>query len=183
MPHATRDALASAVDLVRQSPADAGTLDFLVRRPEVGEREVLDEGELDTVVGLVGDGWQYRPSKDMADGTANPDKQLNIMNSRALAAICPDRDRWALAGDQLYVDLDLSSENLPAGTRLAVGDAVVEVTASPHNGCAKFADRYGPEATRWVNSPAGKELHLRGVCAKVVTNGTIRVGDTITKLV
>ena len=153
-----------------------------MRRPAEDEREVLDECTLDLVEGLVGDAWLARGSRAMPDGSANPDAQLTLMNARAAEAITGSRERWPLAGDQFYVDLDLGIENLPAGSQLAIGDAVVEVTPEPHTGCAKFSARFGTEALKFVNKSPGRELRLRGVNARVVTPGTVRPGDTISKL-
>lgn len=174
----------AGLDRVRDSPTDRGTLDLIVRRPAVDEREMLETGELRLDVGLLGDTWNERPSRTSDDGGPHPEKQLNIINARAVALFAQsnDEERWALAGDQLYVDLDLSLTNLPAGTRLAIGSAVIEVTASPHTGCAKFAARFGREVARFVNAPEGKELRLRGICARVVQEGTISRGDTIRKI-
>ena len=160
---------------IRRSPADAGTLDLIVRRPSVGTREVVEVAELYVVVGLVGDSWATR---DRVDSEA----QLNVMNARMAALLAPYEHGRALAGDQLYLDLDVTVANLPAGTRLRIGDAVIEITAKPHTGCKKFAARFGAELTRFVNTGEGKRLRLRGVCAKVVTGGTIRRGDGVTKL-
>jgi hypothetical protein len=182
MEHRTADELTAALDEIRKSPAAAGTVELIVRRPAEDEREVLDECALDLTEGLVGDAWLARGSKAMPDGSANPDAQLTLMNARAADVITGSRDRWPLAGDQLYVDLDLSVENLPAGTQLAAGDAVVEVTPEPHTGCAKFSARFGTEALKFVNKSPGRELRLRGVNARVVTAGAVRTGDTITKL-
>ena len=182
MEHRTADELAAALDEIRSSPASAGTVELIVRRPAEDEREVLDEGMLDLDEGLVGDAWRRRGSSRSPDGSANPDAQLTLMNARAAAVITGSPERWPLAGDQLYVDLDLSVDNLPAGTQLAVGDAVVEVTADPHTGCAKFSARFGTEALKFVNKSPGRELRLRGVNARVVTPGAVRSGDTISKL-
>jgi hypothetical protein len=181
MKHLTTSELEAGVDEIRQSPKDHGVLKLIVRRPAVDEREVLNEGELDLRLGLVGDTWKDRPSSRTSDASAHPDMQLNIMNSRVIALVARDRDRWPLAGDQLYVDLDLSAENLPPGTRLAFGSAVIEVTAQPHTGCKKFLARFGLDAMKFVNSPLGKDLHLRGINAKVVQPGVIRVGDVVRK--
>lgn len=167
---------------IRQSPKTEGALVLIVRRPEVDVREVLPEGELSLTEGLVGDNWRMRGSSRTGDGSAHPEMQLNLINARALALIAQDEERWQLAGDQLVIDLDLSKENLPPGTRLALGAAIIEVTAQPHTGCNKFAARFGVDAAKWVNSPAGKELQLRGINARVVQPGVIRVGDTVTKL-
>jgi len=180
--HRSGDELAAALDGIRQAPADAGTLELIVRRPRVDEREVLEQAELDLVDGLVGDDWINRGSRRSADGGPNPLAQLTVMGVRAVEAVAGDRERWSLAGDQLYVDLDLSVENLPAGTRLAIGETVIEVTEEPHTGCDKFSARFGSEAIKFVNKPPGRELRLRGLNAIVVTPGTVRVGDTVTKL-
>jgi hypothetical protein len=177
--HLSLEELEAGLDEIRRSPKDEGVLKMIVRRPEVDGREVLDVGELDLVEGLVGDNWRTRGSSMTPDGSAHPDTQLNIMNSRVIALLAQDKERWQLAGDQLYVDLDLSAENLPPGSRLAVGSALIEVTAQPHTGCKKFAERFGADATRFVNSSAGKELKLRGINAKIVQPGIVRVGDTV----
>lgn len=155
---------------------------MIVRRPAEDAREVLDVAELDVHVGLVGDTWKGRASSRTPDGSAHPDMQLNLMNARAAQLVAQSPDRWPLAGDQLYVDLDLSPDNLPPGTRLAIGDAVIEVTAQPHTGCKKFVDRFGAEAMKFVNSPIGRSMNLRGICAKVIKPGTIRAGDQINKV-
>ena len=182
MEHRSADALAAGLDEIRRSPSAQGTVELIVRRPAEDEREVLGEGMLDLEEGLAGDTWHRRGSKRTPDGSANPDAQLTLMNARAAEQIAGSRERWPLAGDQLYVDLDLSIENLPAGTRLAVGGAVIEVTADPHTGCAKFSARFGSEAIKFVNASPGRELRLRGVNTRVVTPGPVRTGDTITKL-
>ena len=178
----TIDALEAGLDHVRQSPIDLGSLELIVCRPAVDERQVLEQGALDLDVGLVGDTWNVRSSTSTADGSPNPEAQLTLMNARAIALVAGDPERWPLAGDQLYVDLDLSQQAQPAGTRLSIGDAVIEITAKPHRGCAKFSARFGPEALRFVNTGPGVLLNLRGRNAKVVTPGTIRRGDAVRRL-
>jgi hypothetical protein len=180
--HLTREELEAGVDYIRQSPKDEGVLQLIVRRPQADTREVLQEGELDRVEGLVGDNWKERSSTRTADGSAHPDMQLNIMNARVIALVAQERDRWQLAGDQLFIDLDLSGENLPPGTHLAIGSAVIAVTDQPHNGCQKFVARFGLDAMKFVNSVVGQELHLRGINAKVVQPGVIRTGDLVRKI-
>ena len=180
--HLTMDELEAGLDQIRKSPKDEGTLLLIVRRPRVEVREVLDEGMLDLTDGLVGDSWKYRGSSKTADGGPHPDMQLNLMNARAAALVAQDKERWQLAGDQLYLDLDLSLENLPAGTRIAIGSAVVEVTPPPHTGCKKFVSRFGIDAMKFVNSAVGRSLNLRGINAKVVQSGAIRVGDVAKKI-
>ena len=173
------DELEAGLPGILASPGNRGTVDMIVRRPDVGEREVLDAGELDVVEGLVGDNWRRRGSGQTDDGTAHPDMQLNLMNSRVIALVAQSEDRWALAGDQFFVDLDLARENLPAGTRLRMGSAVIEVSVVPHLGCKKFVARFGLEAMKFVNSRRGKRLCLRGINAKVVTAGRVVTGDKI----
>jgi hypothetical protein len=174
--------LEARLDEVILSPKDHGVLEMIVRRPAVGEREILDEGHLDLAEGLVGDSWRLRTSRRTADGTPHPDMQLNLINSRLVSLVAQDRSRWHLAGDQLYVDLDLSEANLPPGTRLSIGSAVIEVTAEPHTGCSKFVERFGLDAMKFVNAPERKDLHLRGINARVVRSGVVRAGQAVNKL-
>jgi hypothetical protein len=180
MAHADRTAMEAGLDHVRSSPRSSGLVERLARRPAENAREVLAEAELDPAVGLVGDNWGTRGSGQTADGSAHPELQVTVMNSRAATVVAGDD--WELAGDQLYVDLDLSVANVPPGTRLAVGNAVIEVTAEPHRGCGKFAARFGVDALKLVNSEAGRELNLRGVNARVISGGLVRPGDEIRKL-
>jgi hypothetical protein len=182
MEHLATDALEAGLEKIRRSPRDNGRVELIVRRPAENEREVLEEGTLDSAVGLVGDSWLARGSTRTADGLPPPDSQLNIMNARVAALVAGRADRRCLAGDQLYLDLDLSYGNVPPGTRLALGMAVIEVTAIPHSGCSKFSARFGHDAMRFVNSPEGRELRLRGANAKVVVPGTVRTGDVVRKL-
>jgi hypothetical protein len=177
--HLTLAEMEAALDAIRQSPKDVGFLKLIVCRPQRETREVLEEGLLDLSQGLVGDNWKTRGSRGTPDGSANPELQLTLMNARVIELLALTKDRWALAGDQLYVDFDLSETNVPPGTRIAIGSAVIEITPLPHLGCKKFAARYGEEAMKFVNSPEGRQLHLRGVNAKIVTGGTARVGDAV----
>lgn len=180
--HLTMAELEAGLGAIRAAPKDEGVLQLIVRRPRIEEREVLEEAELDLSAGLVGDSWKHRGSSRTADGSAHPEMQLNIMNARVAALVAQDKDRWQLAGDQLYIDMDLSAENLPAGTQLAIGSAVIEVTPQPHTGCKKFVSRFGLDAMKFVNSSVGRELHLRGINARVVQPGRIRVGELAKKL-
>ena len=182
--HRAMDEIVEGLHVVRRSPRGVGTLALAVRRPAVDAREVLARAELDPDGGLIGDSWSQRPSSRTADRSPHPGMQLNVINSRFIELIAgPDRDAWALAGDQLYLDLDLSVDALPAGSRLAIGDrAVIEVTDQPHNGCAKFAARFGRNAHKIVWSEEGQRLRLRGLNARVLVGATIRTGDTIRQL-
>ncbi len=179
--HLSTAELVAGLSDVRDSPSDGGTVELIVRRPAVDEREVLAEAALDVDAGLAGDTWPVRGSKRTADGSPHPGMQLTVMNSRAALLVARDPGRRMLAGDQLYADLDLSPANLPPGTRLALGSAVIEVTDQPHLGCPKFAARFGTDAWRFVNSRVGRELRLRGMNARVVVSGTVRPGDAIRK--
>jgi hypothetical protein len=165
--------------IVEASPRDVGRLEGLVIRPTRETRQVVHKVELDVDRGVVGDNWLARGSSSTPDGSARRDSQVTLINTRLLAAIEPDEARWPLAGDQLYVDLDLSLDNLPIGGRLQIGDVVLEVSPEPHTGCAKFSARFGSDALRWTNTPRGRELRMRGMNAMVVHGGTIRVGDDI----
>jgi hypothetical protein len=180
--HLTMEELEAGLDDIRRAPKDEGVLALIVRRPRRGEREVLEEGELDLRDGLVGDSWMHRRSSRTPDGKANPDTQINVMSARVIALVSQDKTRWPLAGDQLFVDLDLSLDNVPPGTLLAIGSAVIEATGEPHTGCGQFIERFGLEATKFVNSPVGRRLQLRGINARVVQPGTIRVGDVARKV-
>jgi len=180
--HLTAEQLQMGLDHIRRAPADGGVLDLIVRRPTVNEREVLEQAELDLIVGLVGDTWNRRRSKSTPDGSPNVEMQITVINSRAASLVARDESRWQLAGDQLYLDMDLSAANLPAGTRLALGAAVIEVTAPPHLGCQKFVARFGLEAMKFVNSPVGRDLRLRGLHARVIQSGRICKGDRAHKV-
>ena len=173
--------LEAALGQIRQSPADRGTLEMIVRRPSVNQRDVLEAAALDATVGLAGDTWNQRRSSRTPDGSPHPEMQLTLMNTRVIDVVAGSRDRWPLAGDQLFVDLDLSQANLPPGTRLAIGEAVIEVSTQPHTGCDKFVARFGLDAMKFVNSPVGRQLNLRGINARVVQPGRIRVGDRVQK--
>jgi hypothetical protein len=188
MHHVSRTDLEAGLSEIRCSPRDGGRVELIVRRPTIDGREVLPEAVLDPMTGLVGDSWPARPSSKMPDRSPHPGMQLTIMNARAAALIAGPTsaedaaariDRRALAGDQLYLDLDLSEDNLPPGSRLELGSAIVEITGEPHLGCAKFSARFGVDAVRFVNSGVGRALRLRGVNTRIVVGGTVRTGDTV----
>jgi len=176
MKHLTTEEIEAKLSYVIESPKDNGTLELIVCRPKADEREVLEAGELDIEKGLIGDCWlTYN------DGFL--DAQIAIMNSRIIDLLAQEgKERWKLAGDQLYVDLDLTDENLPFGTKLQIGSAILETTPQPHNGCKKFVERFGLDAMKFVNSPVGKKYHLRGIYARVIQSGTIRQGDSVKKI-
>lgn len=182
MKHLSWPELEAGLDHIRAAPSAAGTVEMIVRRPSVEAREVLEEAILDVADGVVGDTWRSRSIEASEDGRPIFDSQITLMNARFVDLVAQSRDRWALAGDQLYVDLDVGVENLPPGTTLAAGSAVLEITARPHTGCVKFSRRFGGDALRFANSPTGRELRLRGVYATVIRPGSIRRGDIIKKL-
>lgn len=180
--HLTMQELEAALDHLREAPKDNGVVQLIVRRPRTDDREVIDQAEVDPAKGLIGDSWCFRPSSRTPDRSPHPEMQINIMNSRVTGLVAQEKDRWPLAGDQLYIDMDLSKENLPGGTQLAIGTAVLEVSPLPHTGCHKFVDRFGVDAMKFVNSTVGKELCLRGINARVIKGGVIRVGETARKV-
>jgi hypothetical protein len=178
-PDVTTHDLNAALSALGASPSDQGTLVLIVARPTRDERRVLERGEITVEDGLVGDNWRARGNKDDDEYAA---RQITLMNSRVIQAIDPDQARWALAGDQLFVDFDLSIDNLPAGSRIAIGSAVLEISVIPHTGCARFTERFGQDAIRFVNSPEGRQARRRGANARVVQSGAIKAGDAVTKL-
>ena len=175
--HVSMEALTAGLGGVRQSPATIGVLELIVRRPRTDVREVVEVADLDVVEGLVGDGWKTRGSSKTDDGSAELERQLTVTNARLMALVAREKRHWPPAGDQLYVDFDLSADNAPSGTRLSIGAAVIQVTETPHTGCRKFAARYGLDALKFISTPVGKQLRLRGVNAKVIRSGTIRAGE------
>lgn len=179
MQHLSYEYLEANLGLIRESPPDRGALVLVVRRPAVGARELPDEALLDPVAGLVGDNWLTRGSKSTPDGSADPQRQVTVMNARVAELVAGGADRMSLAGDQLYVDFDISVDNLPAGSLLAVGEAVLKVSDAPHLGCAKFVERFGTDAMRFVNSRVGRQLRLRGMNASVLQGGTVRPHDVV----
>ncbi len=171
--HLDLASLEAHLDEIRQSPRDVGQLELIVLRPAEDEREIVTEAKIDTAGGVIGGGWP---------AVGDPARQVTVMNVRVVTLLANDDDRRALAGDQLYVDLDLSGDNLPPGTQLEVGTALLEVSAAPHRGCKKFGARYGLDALRFVNSEVGYSLNLRGINARVVRTGVVRTGDVVRKL-
>jgi MOSC domain-containing protein YiiM len=180
--HLSLEELQDGLSEIQQSPEDRGILRAIVIRPEVDARVSLQQCELSPEGGVHGDNWANGCWMSLPDGSPHPDVQVTIMNARTIALIAQDETRWPLAGDNLFVDLDLSADNLPPGTRLSVGAALLEITAVPHKGCRKFAARYGVDATRFVNSRDGLRLHLRGIYAKIIEPGVVTVGDAVEKL-
>lgn len=179
---ATAD-LTAALAHLRASPADTGEVRLVVRRPDNGRRELLATASFDLSHGLVGDNWLARGNRHTPDGAADPAAQVTVMNIRVAELVAgDDPQRIALAGDQIYVDFDLSCDNLPPGSLLAVGACVLEVSATPHTGCKKFVERFGSDAMRFVNSPEGRLLRLRGMNARVWAAGTVAVGDVVRKV-
>jgi hypothetical protein len=164
------------------SPKSAGRVAMIVCRPRADDRKMLDRCELTISDGLLGDNWKQRGQWRAPDKPANIDTQLTLMNLRAIKAIAGDQTQWPLAGDQFFVDMDLSRENLPPGTRLTIGTAEIEVTAEPHLGCRKFSDRFGRDAVMFVNSDQGKRINLRGINAKIVRPGSVFLGDKISRV-
>lgn len=178
----TVEDLQAALAAMPLAPRDVGAVEWLVRRPVPLEREVVEWAELCPERGLVGDCWPSKPSKRTTDGSPHPEMQLTLMNAAVTKVIAGPKQDWAAAGDQIYVDFDLSEASLPAGTRLQLGTAVIEITAEEHLGCGKFHERFGSAALRWVNGKERRGLRLRGVNAKVVQAGKVAVGDQLRRI-
>ena len=180
--HLSMQELEVGLPLIKQSPKQEGKLELIVRRPSVEEREILSQGKVDLTAGLEGDNWRARGSASTPDGSANIETQITLMNSRVIQLLTQDKNLWQWAGDQLYVDLDLSEENLPAGTRLSIGTAVIEVTATPHTGCKKFSARFGLDALKFISASENKSLRLRGINARIIQPGEFKTADLVRKI-
>ena len=156
-------------------PRDRGTLRLVCRRVEPGVHETPAEAQLSVEAGLVGDRW---------DAARDPDRdtQITLMNATVAELVAAGRQPLHEAGDNLLVDFDISYDNLPPGTRLRIGQTVLEMTEAPHTGCSKFSERFGQDALRWVNWRHWRERRLRGVNARVIEGGTIRVGDEVARI-
>ena len=181
MNHKNMETLQQGLDHIRQSPSDSGTLKLIVARPAEDQRLEMEEGTLDVAGGLIGDNWESRGSSKTVDGSALPEAQITLMNTRVLEIICDQESDWKLAGDQLYGDMDLSKDNLPPGTKIFIGETELEVTPEPHTGCEKFSARYGLDALKFISNKEGRSRQMRGIYLKVLKGGTIRKGDQIIK--
>ncbi len=180
--HLTLAELHAGIPEILAAPADNGTLRAIVIRPEKKERRDLDTCQISLALGTHGDHWAKGCWKSTEDGSPHPDVQICLMNARCIDLIAQGRDRWPLAGDNLFIDLDLTPDNMPPGTCLAIGSAVIEITDTLHAGCSSFAERYGRDATVFVNTGEGKKLRLRGIYARVVQDGRISAGDRVVKV-
>ena len=180
--HPTLEDLQSALPDILNSPTEHGRIEMIISRPAVGERDILKTANLERDTGLVGDNWKQRGNSKTADGSADPDAQITLINSRIVNAVSGSKSRWHLAGDQFVVDIDLSHNNLPPGSQLSIGTAVVELTSTPHTGCVKFASRFGNPALRFVSGAEAMQQRRRGANAKIVQSGTVRVGDIAEKI-
>ncbi len=180
--HLSEKVLLDGLEHIKNSPSDHGILELIVIRPRENERLVLNQCALSSSLGVHGDGWAVKCWKTLQNGSSDPDVQVALMNSRCVALLSQNKSRWPLAGDNLYLDLDLSADNLSCGQKLAIGSVILQVTSQSHNGCGKFAQRYGKDAVKFVNSPIGKQLHLRGIYARIIRDGFVKVGDSVKKI-
>ncbi len=182
MKYVTLNDIENRMPWVLDSPGDKGRVELIVARPKTNEREVLSQALFSSEAGVAGDNWQKQCWKTLASGQADPVVQVAIMNARMIEVLTRDKNQWPLAGDQLFIDLDLSVNNLSPGTRLQIGSAVLEITAEPHRACSKFKQRFGDVARQYVNSAQGDAHRLRGVYAKIISTGEVSTGDVIHKL-
>ena len=181
--HLTAEDIEAHLDYVMDAPADRGRLEAIVVRPASDQRALREAVYLSPEGGLEGDRWAATAAQSVpGDGKDPRAQQVSLMNARLLRLIAADDERMALAGDNLIVDLDLSQANLPAGQKLAIGEVVIQISDQPHTGCGKFAQRFGPDAVRFINAAERKPLRLRGVYARVLEAGTIHTGDAIHKI-
>jgi MOSC domain-containing protein YiiM len=180
--YTTAAEMQQGLDHIQQAPKDMGSLELIVARTATDKRQTYEECTLTPEAGVPGDYWARGCWKTLPDGSPHPDVQVTLMNARVISLLAQTKDRWALAGDNLIVDMDLSGANLPPGQQLAIGTAILQITDIPHTGCASFIRRYGADAQRFVNSEQGKRLSLRGIYARIVQAGVIRVGDTVRKV-
>lgn len=180
--HLSREELMAGLPHILAAPKDEGALKAIMVRPQSEARQDVDSIHVSLAGGVEGDHWAKGCWMSTEDGKPHPDVQICIMNARCIDLIAGGRDNWAPAGDNLFIDMDLTPDNLPPGTRIAVGAAVLEITATPHNGCAKFIERYGRDACVFVNTGEGKRYRLRGIYGRVIQDGRVSVGDTVTKL-
>jgi MOSC domain-containing protein YiiM len=180
--HLNMNELEEGINYIVQTPDDKGPVRMIVSRPETGIRKILNSASLDTIKGLIGDNWKDRGSSGTPKKSANPETQITIMNSRVIDLIAHSSDRWKLAGDQLFIEMDISRNNIPPGSQLKIGSAVIEVSEKPHTGCQKFSERFGLHALIFVSTPLGLELCFRGINARVLKSGIVTVGDIVNKL-
>ena len=180
--HLDMNGLEAGIDYILDTPADKGLVRMIVSRPETGIRKILKSASLDTIEGLIGDNWKDRGSSSTSDKSADPETQITIMNSRVIELIAHSSDRWKLAGDQLFIEIDISRNNLPPGSKLKVGSAIIEVSGKPHTGCQKFSQRFGLDALKFVSTPMARELCFRGINARVMKSGIVTVGDIVNKV-
>ena len=173
--------LESGLNHILNAPKDNGIVQMIVCRPKIEVREILKVAKLDKEFGLVGDNWNDRGSSSTPDNSSDIEAQLTIMNSRVISLITPSSDQWQFAGDQLYIDMDLSRNNLFPGSQIKIGSAVVEVSKKPHTGCEKFSNRFGLDALKFVSTPLGRELALRGINTRIVQSGIVQTGDVVKK--
>ena len=180
--HLTLAELEAGLPEILQAPKDNGTLAAIVIRPEPARTGGTGKLRSQPEAGYAGDNWASGCWKTTYDGAPHPDVQICIMNARCIALIAQDRGNWAPAGDNLFIDMDLTPDNVPPGTQLAIGTAVIEITDTPHNGCESFIARYGRDACIFVNTREGKRLRLRGIYGRIVRDGRLAVGDSARKV-
>lgn len=180
--HLCRAELEAGLPEILASPKDDGVVEAIVIRPSHGARRDVQSAEVSLAGGVHGDHWARGCHMQTMEGRPHPDVQICIMNARCIAHIAGERANWPPAGDNLFLDLDLGHDNLPAGQRLALGTAQIEITEIPHTGCDQFIAQYGRDACVFVNTGPGKRNRLRGVYARVVRDGRISVGDRVRKI-
>jgi MOSC domain-containing protein YiiM len=174
--------LQQGLPFILAAPQDDGVLRSIVERPSHGERLTPKASEVSLARGVHGDHWEKGCWRTTEDGKPDPDVQICIMSARCIELIAGSIENWPPAGDNLFIDMDLTPANMPPGQRFAIGTALFEITGVPHNGCDQFIARFGRDAVLFVNTGDGKRLRLRGIYARVIKDGRIAAGDRVAKL-
>jgi hypothetical protein len=178
----TAKELAAALPAILAAPRDAGVTRLLCSRPKPNHRTFPQTLTFTRASGVAGDFESSRPWLTLPDGSPDPRNQVSIMSWQVLDLVWRDRDRVAHPGDNIAVDMNLTAHNLPVGTLLAAGTAILRVSDEPNDGCVKWKVRSGRAAYDWSTRDDHLPLRLRGVYCSVEQDGEMHLGDTLRRL-